>query len=522
MISMARLITLKFRDLGSIGIAQSPDILSSQLPPEAWTSGRNVLFRGGKVEKAMGMEEWDDSPRGMVKFMFLWREGERPKWIYCVDSMVFEGDGKNSSVVSGRVSSGKWTGGTLNGLPFLNTGDLSRPPLVWNGDLNRFVDMPNWPEGATVRYLFRHRNYLIGLQTQGWDVGVLRPNGFCWSHPADPGQPPRSWDWKDPTMLAGLHTLGGFDDKLVCVAPFGRGVAIYSEKHCWVGELNGNTSVWNFSDPLDVGAIGPYAATIFSGGHFVVGSGDVAIHDGTSRQSIFQNKALRAFYNDLVPELAQKIFLVKFDMRQEIWIFYPSMELGDTFGCSKAMVWNWQYKTVSVRDFPKPVGFAAEGRVSSQVPGANKFLTTDTEDAVGEMFGKKEEEFLLGGDGWFAEGEKGELEFNLPMNSWVERRDLAMDIDPVSQKIVVSGGNAKTLLRAYPQMEGGPVNFFFAARDTLREALNWQGPFYFDPGRDFAVDPIVAGKFISYRVESFGMQTWKLSGIDFDLRVGKY
>lgn len=84
----------------------------------------------------------------------------------------------------------------------------------------------------------------------------------------------------------------------------------------------------------------------FEGKHLVVGSRDVYIFAGNpaGMQSVANDRVRRYLFNNLNASNSDKLFVIDYKQREEIWICYPSNQSSDGT-CDEALIWSYRTNT---------------------------------------------------------------------------------------------------------------------------------------------------------------------------------
>lgn len=171
-----------------------------------------------------------------------------------------------------------------------------------------------------------------------------------WSHPADPGSVPSSWDHTDPTKDAGEFDLAEGHDYIIDGMQLRDSFMIYKENSIWRMDFTGGQYVHRFTKVLGTsGALNRNCIVEADGFHVVLTGSDVIAHDGQSPTSILDKQTRRYLFANIDVDHSDKCFLFKNPFFNEIFICYP--EVGNSV-CTRAMVWNWRDRTVSFRELP--------------------------------------------------------------------------------------------------------------------------------------------------------------------------
>ena len=173
------------------------------------------------------------------------------------------------------------------------------------------------------------------------------------SDAAPPGSMPNNWN----PFAAGVSTADEFvvaDTGVVQdMAEMQGNLYIYANNSISVMRLTGNPTV-----PLSVtpvtnthGCQTTNAVLEYEGKHFVVGSQDMYVFGGHpgSIQSVSENRVRRFFFKNLNPLNANRMFIVRYSQRDEIWICYPTLN-STTGDCDRALIWNYKSNVWTRRD----------------------------------------------------------------------------------------------------------------------------------------------------------------------------
>src|SRR5258705_4606261 len=205
---------IEINDLGNYGIIK--DVEPYMLPPEAFSGGLNTRIKDGGVERILGHTQVFGTPTIAPHFAMPVSNSATTYWLYMGLAKAYVFDGTNHINITRQTAgvdvdyTGSETreinGTLLGGVPILNNG-VDRPQF-WSAALSTGVKMDNltnWPVNDRAK-LFR----AFGPNLVAFNVtraGSTFPHMVLWSHPADPGSVPSSWDVTDPTKDAGQTDL---------------------------------------------------------------------------------------------------------------------------------------------------------------------------------------------------------------------------------------------------------------------------------------------------------------------------
>ena len=275
---------VKFRNLGSIGVIK--DMLTSEIPDEAWTNVKNVAFRDGIPQKISGeVQVFTDPPGSVAETLFYPDPQSGPRYwlsaidngvdtrIYSWDTTVFKdvtevdvGDPYDSETNG-------WTSGSIAGVPYFNNG--TGAPWVWfrpgGDDLgDPMIQVPTWPAGMKAMQIRAFNNFWILLDVT--DNGLRNPSRLLWSDPAEPYTYPASFDVSDPTTLAGDIVLGDTADYIMDALQLRGIMYVYKRNQTWAMRPIGGQQLFSFDRVFkDTGLMAPRMVTTVQGSkHFMV------------------------------------------------------------------------------------------------------------------------------------------------------------------------------------------------------------------------------------------------------------
>jgi hypothetical protein len=191
---------------------------------------------------------------------------------------------------------------------------------------------------------------------------VRRPYMVKWSHPADPGTVPSTWEVTDTTKDAGEIDLSDGYGYIIDGLALRNSFMIYKTDGVFRLDYTGGIFVYNNQKVLGMsGALNKNCIVEIDGSHFCVTGFDVVIHDGNQAVSILDKQSRRYLFQNIDATNSYLTFVFKNPFLNEVFICYPS--IGAT-SCDKAMVWNWVDKTISFRDIPN-LNHAAYGALET-------------------------------------------------------------------------------------------------------------------------------------------------------------
>ena len=521
-------------DLDAIGIVF--DMQPHDLPPNAWSDGKNVRFSNGRTEKIRG-HEVNFTPAIDPLFLMPARSIDKYYWLYADAAKVFKYDGLVSSEITKLATTynaldNAWGGTVLNGLVILNNGaDVPQAwdPFVLNALLD---DLANWPTTWRTRSLKSFKYHLVSLATaKGSDVNPYRVN---WSHPADPGTLPASWDITDPTKDAGEVTLAETDGFLVDQLQLGNVNVIYKEDTTHIMQHVGGIDIFGFRPLLQAcGLLAPKGLLMFNPGtrdqHVVFGQTDIYVHDGATVSNILRGRMRDWLYNNLDASAYKTSFIAHNAGEQEIWICFPTT--GATTP-NVALIWNYRDNTTTVRDLPPNTVSMSSGQLLASEASPTVADTWGTVQGSWDeqnrpwgfsAFAPAGNRLLFGTTGAGRKVYAADLSPTFdgaPIDAYVERIGLATIGQDRFGKPAYDGTTRKLVTEVYPRVTGDlgtVVNIYVGTQDTEDKPIEWHGPFPFRIGIDTKVEPQVSGMILSIRFAVVSNSTWTLSGYDLEI-----
>jgi hypothetical protein len=350
---------LPINNTGQYGVVT--DIPGTELPENAWTDCRNIEFLATYARSREGWEEvlagCPQPPRHAFHVAFA--AGLRSDfWIvlsatraYLVENRVYsEITPRPGGVVTPFSGTSRWSTDLLSGIPVM-TNNREVPHMWFPSTVGTFLTpLSAWPAGVKCKSIKSFKQFLIALNiTKGTSPF---PSLVKWSHPADSGALPNSWNEADPTKLAGESArLAETQDEIVDGLTLRDTFIIYKENSVWGMQVVGNLDVFRIFKIFDTGGMldTNCATEYINGMHAVFGAEDIYKHDGQSMVSIVTDKVRESIYESLDETYFRNAFVVHNPLEKAVIFAYPTQ--GNEY-CNKALVWNYQRDTLSFIDLP--------------------------------------------------------------------------------------------------------------------------------------------------------------------------
>jgi hypothetical protein len=505
---------------GSVGV--NKDLSVHELPLNAWTDCQNIRFLDGYAYQFYGHGEVYSSPSVAPQYVMPVVVAGVRYWLYmsAAKSYVVTNTGGvavHTDITHATPHAGvvnQWSGTLLGGIPILNVGDTSKVPMYWDLNLaNDFVNLTNWPAGVYCKSFRSYKNYGIALNITKAGT-TYYPFMVKWSHPADPGALPSSWDHTDATKDAGEADLAEGSDPIVDGLQLRDSFMIYKESSVWRMDYVGGPFVFRFSKVLGTsGALNRNCIVDIDGFHVVLTGSDIIVHDGQSATSVLDKQTRRWFFQNIDASYSNLCFAFKNPFLNEVFICYPAV--GSTV-CDSAVVWNYKDKTISFRSLPN-INHANFGAVDNSLAGTwNQDSDPWSADLTlwnGPDFTPDTARVIMGSTATkiYMLDASSSFDGSIP-SAYLERRGLSFDV-PEKYKFIrgirprISGNTGETVIIkvGYSDDPYAEPTYATAITHTI--------------GTTISNDCLVSGRYISLRFETGTAYQWRLDSLDFDMEV---
>lgn len=499
----------------------------AELSPGAWTDVKNVRFQNGAAKAMRKDVPVATAPEGLEWALPLIDTNTTgASWVLTSDTKAYAMQGQLVEEITPTGVTGvganyrTWTGGVLGGLPIINNGQQA--PWVWTSrnTATPMEVLANWPSGMLAKSLRVYKQYLVALNVQ---KGVDRyPQMVKWSHPADAGNVPITWDEADPTRDAGEYLLSETPGELVDCAPLKDIMVLYKSDSVWGMQWIGGVYIFRFWKLFGEFGIAnkDCAVEYATGKHFVFTGNDAVIHDGNIFKSVSTGK-VRKFFRSLTGNQVQSTFVTAFTAQNEVWLCLRRADDGN-FQADTALVWNYLDETWSLRVLPE-VSFISPGNVEPPQTVDNSWGdqsgSWSAADLVwGEYSPTPAMRRLLGVGSqilWMDGSERG-------MDSAMLERE-AVGV-PMRANTPPDLSTMKFVTHIWPRfkgVQGLKLRMTFGVADQVAQGTNWKAVRTFTIGSTKKINLTLSGKLFSMRIEVDPENTveggWSYHGLDMEI-----
>lgn len=533
--------TLPIRNLGSTGVLT--DINPYNLPITGFTKAVNVRFDEGKVRRAPVFRAVKDSlgfdPR--AAYGVVPSTGFDTVLVVSDDYVIKEyANGSlndRSGSITGSSDPRPYSISTLADVVYINRED--RVPVYRLPSGTNFADLTNWDANWRAKSLRPFGDFLLALNMT--ESSTAYTNRVRFSDIVTANSVPSSWDATDTTKSAGFSDLVQMSTPIVDGLQLGTQFMIYSSTEVMMMEFVGGTFIFNFRKLFaDEGIINQNCVVEAEGKHFVFGTSDIYMHDGTTKQSIADERVRSFIYTGLNAKNSDRCFVMHNQALSEIYFCYQSgdelVAFPDTARCNRAAVYNIKNNTWSFMDLPN----VSSGTTANVDTVSTYSASTGTYDNIGGSYYDQEDSYnrhtLMVGNSdsnnsissakiyGLDEADTGSMAFNVDDEATkpilLER--VGIDLDEIREPL----DGYKVITRMLPQMatlntSNTVVTIQFGASDLPNNTPTYSNTATFDIATDYKIDSRAAGRYLSYKIsmDADDYKDFQLSGFDLDVTV---
>lgn len=354
----------KVRNLAKYGIVS--DVDPYDLPPEAFSAGVNVRFRNGSVSRAPVFRDVASLTTDTSGPRFATANnpttGQDLLFVGYLDGHVYltTPSTQTDYSIPSYVSSSQdaiWSAARLADVFYVNRAD--RAPWYYDGSVANFIDLSlhGFPASTTCGLLRSNGGALVALNiTQS---GTNHPTMLLTSSFPTAGTVPSSWDNTNPETNATVNILAEMEGAITDACSLQNNLCIYSHNQTWLQVKTQAFEVFDYYKlPFAKGAINANCSVEIDGVNYVFGPDDIWKHDGTSEQSIINERNRDYVFNSLNASFTNRCFVVHNPALKEIQFCYVSgdrlvhFDQANVDGCNRAATYNYVNDTWTFDDLP--------------------------------------------------------------------------------------------------------------------------------------------------------------------------
>jgi len=518
--------SIDINDMGSIGLVR--DQPPHQLQPEAWDFILNARILDASLQRLRGKQQiLIGSPAGPPAaplFALHISSSSSIFWlVYTATGVVYAFNGASWTSLGplAAVEPEAINATILGGVPIINNG--SGVPQFWGlpySVVTPLASLTNWPATLRAKIVRAFGPYLIAMNTTDTGTGVNTPHRIRWSHPADPGSLPISWDITDPTKDAGQIELPDVESGVI-LDGLGLQGRFYVYKQNAVWRMRPVKGRFIFDQEVFLETIGILSTrcvdlTADGMGHVFAGQDNIWMHDGNKAIPLLDAKMKRSLFASMDPAAPHKSFLFTNPAQDETWFCYA--ETGSTVA-NKALIIKqkspFQCVTADI-DFVHAAKGVAE-ITDSGIWSAATYTWDSTANVWGTTSGGRRVIVSNRVGTKMQLLDAGSDNDGVAITATVQRTGLSVVGRKRNGEWIVDFQQRKLLTRVWPKVTGGAVMVRAGSAQTPDGAVTWQPSQSFDPTTQHYVDFITEGP--SLAIEFSGTSLWKLDGYKIDLEL---
>lgn len=516
-------------DVAAVGSVK--DIPSYQLPPGVWTSALNMRCRNAGMESVGGWASTFGSPPAPPHFLIPMRTNTGVFWVWASLGNILVYDGAAHTDISRTVGGAynttateQWNATILGGVLILNNG-VDVPQFWANVNVaTKMADLTNWAGGGVnvrAKVIRAFGPFLMAFNVT--DNSVNYPHMCRWSHPADPGSVPSSWNPADPTKDTGQKDLPDVNSGVIQDAmQLGDIMYVYKETSTWRVKFIGGRFIFDFGLGAWLttsGILAPRCVCATGDGkkHVVVTQDDIIAHDGQQVTSILNLRQRNALFGDIDTTNYGTSYIFDNPLFGEVVFCYPSV--GNTYP-NKSLIMNYRERDDWVVTEMDGIIFrnAAVGNIANPSIEQWNDGTDAWDDDTGPWkdYVRRRTIVCDPTNIQFYVLDSGITRNGTPFSSTLRREALAVigqksDGSPINDYQAV-----KLFSNLRPKVQGGPLNIRLGSSEYVNGPIAWGTPVAFDPSSNLLNAKPVQGRALSMELTS-PSAAWRIDGYKIDV-----
>jgi hypothetical protein len=532
------MVMLPVRDLGATGLIT--DVSPYNLPLNAYSKAFNVRFDEGKVKRASVFRTIVDNSGFLPRAAVANTPSSGFDTLVCVaddwsiQELINGTYFDRSGSITGSSDPRPFASTSLANISYINRED--RVPVYRTANGTNYADLPNWPSDHRCKSLRAYGDFLVALNTT--ETLVNYPTRVRFSDIALANSVPSSWDETDTTKSAGFNDLVDLKDPILDGLALQSNFIIYSQSEVMLMEFVGGTFLFNFRKLFnDAGLINTNCVVEVEGKHYCFTKSDIYVHDGTSKESICDNRIREFVFKNMNAKNVDRYFVHHDPVLNEVHFCFQSGDPDAYFPnanrCNRSAVYNYRNNTWSIMDLPN---VSASSVINVNNVKTYSESTTITYDGVGGSYYDQEDSFnrqsVMIGESDTTDGitsakvygldtaDNGRMTFEIDAEATkpVLLERIGMDMDEIRERI----SGYKVVNAIYPQIQTQNtqltnVTFEFGASDIPQNTPTFSESRTYDIASDYKIDSRVSGRYLSYRLIFSDNKDVEFSGFDLDV-----
>lgn len=522
---------IDINDVASIGSIR--DVPSYMMPPEAWTSALNMRAQDGGMLSLLGWTSVFGTPTVAPYFLMPVSTVAQQFWIYSGLAKAYGFDGTTHTNITRQAAgvdvnytasdSAQFNGTMLGGIPVFNNG--ADVPQFWPTPTlaTRLQNLTNWPAANRTKIMRAFGPILMAFGLS--DAGVVKSHLVRWSHPADPGSVPISWDVTDPTRDAGEVDLSDVASGIIQDAlPLGDTMFIYKEGSIWKCRYVGGQSVMDFGQAAWLNSIGLLAArcVALSGDglkHVLATQDDIIWHNGNSVRSILNQRQRRRLFNEIDTVNFAQSFMFSNPMQSEMWFCYPTA--GSNIA-DKALIMNYREQEQWVITEADGITFRAVATGSIENPSEETWDGTEDiwEDDTGPWSELARRRVVAASPSAvkFFNLDFGTTRDTVTFTCTLSRESLSLLGQKRNGEWIVDHQFMKLFQNIRPKLQGGPISVRVGTQMVVNGPITWSLPLAYDNTFRVTNHLPVSGISISLEFSAPSLVPFRLDGYKVNVK----
>lgn len=519
-------LDIDLNDLGTPGVII--DLPGYLLPPEAWTYGHNMRIVDGLPQRLSGRTQVFGTPGVAPHYIMSVSGPTQVWWLYTSLAKAFVYDGTSHTDITRAVggdytavNTRDWNGTILGGIPIINNG-VDTPQYWANYSTGQKLQaLSNWPAGYKAKVIRAFGAQLVAFNLT--KAGVVYPHNVLFSHTADPGTLPNSWDIADATKDTGENSLPDVESGTILDAMMLKGIMyIGKENSIWRMRNIGGRFLFAFDTYLETAGLLAQRCICNVGilGQQVIWTqDDILLHNGSSQESILTKTWRRGLFSQIDSTNFANCFCFDNARQQEVWFCFPSTGQVNP---NMALIWNYAEQTRKFTTCDIDFRNVSPGVIPSTDTTTWDALTdTWEDDAVAWETNERRRLISCATDlTKFKSLDQGLTNDGAAYTATLQRTGLSLIGRKRSGEWIVDFKRIKTITRVWLKIEGGPVQVRIGVQQTVAGSITWQATSTFNPATDLYVDTILTGRCLAIEISSTASVDWTLMGYRLELNLG--